>query len=100
MAFTVQYTQDTPNNCWECPCSVSVTHDSVFCHALKRNIHVNSEMRPEFCTILEVKENLTEAEEFCKDCINFGGVGNGCSKGVTLVRTVSGALTCDYATHL
>lgn len=70
MAFVVKYLQDIPQNCSECPCSVHITKDEVYCNARQKHFVV-SDKRPEECSMMECNEiiNPDEIEEkICKTC--------------------------------
>lgn len=62
MAFVVKYLQDIPQNCSECPCSIHITKDEVYCHALQKHMTV-SDKRPSECGMMECNENIESEEE-------------------------------------
>ena len=66
MAFLVKYLQDIPKNCSECPCSVHIKTNEVYCNARQKHFVV-SETRPEECGMMECNEE-TESKK-CDDCI-------------------------------
>lgn len=70
MPFLVEYLQDIPQNCSECPCSVHITPTEVYCNARQKHFEV-TDHRPSECEIIErIKEN---PDKTCKTCIfNYG----------------------------
>ena len=54
MSFAVVYKQDKPGNCWECPCSVSDSKESVYCNALQKHIQVNPNAIPKECVMIDL----------------------------------------------
>lgn len=56
MAFVIRFDQETPKNCWQCPCSTADSKVSVFCHALHKHIEVLPDSVPIECGLEEVPE--------------------------------------------
>lgn len=58
MSFRVEYKQDCPENCWECPCSVADSTTSVYCHALQKHIEVDpyDESIPLECKLVDTAD--------------------------------------------
>ena len=55
MSFMVKYLQDMPNNCSECPCSIHITKDEVYCNALQKHFKV-TDTRPDECCMIKNNE--------------------------------------------
>lgn len=66
MSFLVEYLQDIPKDCGECPCSIHITPKEVYCNARQKHFEVTNK-RPDECKIIECdKENPNKT---CKTCI-------------------------------
>ena len=59
MSFLVEYIQNIPNNCSECPCSVHVTPKEIYCNARQKHFEVTNN-RPEECRMMEHNEEKYE----------------------------------------
>lgn len=59
MPFLVRYEQDIPKDCSECPCSVHITTNEIYCHALQEHLEVLIGNRPEECDMIEL-DNKSE----------------------------------------
>ena len=54
MPFLVRYEQDIPKDCSECPCSVHITTNEIYCHALQKHLEVLIGNRPKECDMIEL----------------------------------------------
>ena len=86
MPFVVKYLQDIPQNCSECPCSIHITKDEVYCHALQKHFTV-IDKRPSECGMMECNE--INEEKICKNCKWHGDMKMN-SLTVTCALSVSG----------
>ena len=68
MPFIVKYKQDIPQNCSDCPCSVHVTYNEVFCHPLKKYLEV-TDKRPSECYMIECNEAIGNITNYCKSLL-------------------------------
>lgn len=62
MAFVVKYLQDIPKNCSECPCSVHVTPNEVYCNAQQIHFEV-TDTRPSVCGMVDLSPKEGEMNE-------------------------------------
>lgn len=72
MPFVVKYVQDIPKNCSECPCSVHLAPNEVYCNARQKHFEVR-ETRPIECGMMECDEILSEIMDdtlvhSCENC--------------------------------
>ena len=57
MSFLVEYLQDIPKDCGECPCSIHITPKEIYCNARQKHFEVTDE-RPDECKIIEHNETM------------------------------------------
>lgn len=71
MPFLVEYLQDIPKDCGECPCSIHITPKEVYCNARQKHFEV-TDRRPDECKIIE-RSNVINSDEIeeknCGNCI-------------------------------
>jgi len=75
MPFLVEYLQDIPKDCGECPCSIHITPKEVYCNARQKHFEV-TDGRPEECKIIdcnEKKEADPSKYHICLNCIFNNG---------------------------